>query len=145
MQGTLFADKLDVERNLNNLSKKGCPLHVLQQKAEEYVLQGHIERERTEYILLTIEAERGHRERVVNDMDVGDGVAGQGGTTDRGVGRDRLTRVQMIAELKDREEKMRSGAPDGGDTDQMRVYKFIIERLGSDRPLRLMVQASAGP
>ena len=108
-------------------------------------MQGHIERERTEYILLTIEAERGHRERVVNGMDVGDGVAGQGGTTDRGVGRDRLTRVQMIAELQDREEKMRSGAPDGGDTDQMRVYKLIIERLGSDRPLRLMVQASAGP
>ena len=51
----------------------------------------------------------------------------------------------MLAELADREEKMRSGAPDGEETDQMRVYKFIIERLNSDRPLRLMVQASAGP
>ena len=50
----------------------------------------------------------------------------------------------MVAELEDREEKLRSGAPDGAETDQWRVYKFIIERLASEQPLRLMVQASAG-
>ena len=118
---------------------------MLRQKADDYVLQGHIDKDRAEYILLTIEAERGHRERLVNDMDVGGGAAGQGGSTDRGVGTERLTRAQMLAELEDRVEKMRCGAPDGEETDQMRVYTFIIDRLNSERPLRLMVQASAGP
>ncbi|HIE69689.1 MAG TPA: hypothetical protein EYP98_05705 [Planctomycetes bacterium] len=143
-KGTLFADKLDVERNLNNLSKKGCPLHVLRQKADDYVLQGHIDKDRAEQILLHIEAERGRRERLVNDMDVGDGAPCQGGITDRTRGAEKLTRAQLVAELEDREEKLRSGAADGAETDQWRVYQFIIERLSSERPLRLMVQASAG-
>ena len=40
---------------------------------------------------------------------------------------------------------MKAGAPTGAETDQFRVFKFITERLlQSDKPLRLMVQASAG-
>ena len=141
-KGTLFADKLDVERCLNNLSKKGCPIHVLRQKAEEYIAGGHIDSGLAERILLHIEAERGRRERIVNDMDVGE--PGQGSTADRTRGAEKLTRAQLVAELEDRETKLRSGAADGADTDQWRVYQYIVEQLSSDRPLRLMVQASAG-
>ena len=141
-KGTLFADKLDVERCLNNLSKKGCPIHVLRQKAEEYIAGGHIDSGLAERILLHIEAERGRRERIVNDMDVGE--PGQGSTADRTRGAEKLTRAQLVAELEDRETKLRSGAADGADTDQRRVYQYIVEQLSSDRPLRLMVQASAG-
>ena len=118
-------------------------MHVLRQKAADYVSQGHIDKDRAENALLTIEAERGHRELVVNDMASGDASAGQAGT-DHDRGTEKLTRAQMVAELTDREGKLRSGAADGTDTDQWRVYQFIIERLESDRPLRLMVQASAG-
>ena len=49
-----------------------------------------------------------------------------------------------IRELEDREAKLRSGADPGGVTDQWRVYEYITNGLASDRPLRLMVQASAG-
>ena len=144
MQGTLFNDQLDAERAISNLSKKGCPINVIRQKADEFVAQGHLDRDHADCILLHIEAERGRRESVVNDMDVGGRDAAQGGLRDGGRGSEKLTRAQMVAELEDREEKMRSGAPDGEETDQTRVYKFIIERLDSGIPLRLMVQASAG-
>ena len=116
-------------------------MHVPRQKADDYVLQGHIDSDLAERILLHIDAERGRRERIVNDMDVGDG---QGSITDRTRGAEKLTRTQLVAELEDREAKMRSGVADGAVTDQWRVYQFIIEQLSSDRPLRLMVQASAG-
>jgi hypothetical protein len=50
----------------------------------------------------------------------------------------------MAAELEDREAKLRSGGTDGQETDQWRTYQFIVTELASDRPLRLMIQASAG-
>ena len=143
-KGTLFADKLDVQRCLNNLSKKGCPVHVLKQKAEDYIAGGHIGRDLAERILLHIEAERGGRERLVNDMDVGGRAKGQDASADRTRAAEKLTRAQLAAELEDREEKLRSGGMDGADTDQWRVYQYIIEQLSSDKPLRQMVQASAG-
>ena len=43
-----------------------------------------------------------------------------------------------------REKNMQAGAPDGGVTDQWRVYQHVIQQLQTGSPLRLMVQASAG-
>ena len=43
-----------------------------------------------------------------------------------------------------REKNMQAGAPDGGLTDQWRVYEHVITQLQTGSPLRLMVQASAG-
>ena len=118
--------------------------HVLRQKADEYVQQGHIDSGLAERIMLHIEQERGVNERVVNDMDAGGGATDQGapGDTDRSVVQ--LSRAQMAAELEDREVKLRSGGTDGQETDQWRSYQYIITELGSDRPLRLVIQASAG-
>ena len=73
-------------------------MHVLRQKAADYVSQGHIDKDRAENALLTIEAERGHRELVVKDMASGDASAGQAGT-DHDRGTEKLTRAQMVAEL----------------------------------------------
>jgi hypothetical protein len=95
-------------------------------------------------ILLHIESERGRRERVVNDMDTGDGAPDQGASADRNRSVEKLSHAQLVAELEDREAKLRTGSADGADTDQWRLYQYIITELGSDRPLRLMVQASAG-
>ena len=40
---------------------------------------------------------------------------------------------------------MKSGGEEGVETDQYRVFKFIIEQLEhGEKPLRLMIQASAG-
>ena len=76
-------------------------------------------------------------------MDVGGGAPDQDASADRTRAVEKLTRAQLVAELEGREEKLRSGATDGTDTDQWRVYQYIIEQLSSDKPLRLMVQASA--
>ena len=77
-------------------------------------------------------------------MDVVGGAPDHDASADRTRTAEKLTRAQLVAELEDREEKLRSGATDGAETDQMRVYQYVIEQLSSDKPLRLMVQASAG-
>ena len=50
----------------------------------------------------------------------------------------------MEALLAKRIDLMKAGGAGGKDTDQFRVFQFIIEVLQSDKKLRLMVQASAG-
>ena len=119
------------------------PIKVLRQKAGEFIAACLISNEHSDYILQTIEQFRGAT-RIVNDAFAagGNDDEGCGGAPDRSG--TRLSREQLLKELADREEKMRSGADDDGMTDQIRVYEHIIQELQSSRPLRIMVQASAG-
>ena len=55
----------------------------------------------------------------------------------------RMTLEQMKAELLDRESKMQAGGTNG-QTDQWRVYQYIIGSIIRGEYLRLMIQASAG-
>ena len=55
----------------------------------------------------------------------------------------RLTRAEIEEELAKRVAMMREGASAVGETDQYRVYQYIIGELESGNFLRLMVQASA--
>ena len=142
-KGTLFADTLDVQRCLYNMSKKGVPTHALRTKADEYVQHGHITAQMADSIMRVIEDERGAN-RLANDVDVGDGAPDPTNAAEEQRTVVRMNREQLAAELKDRETKLQAGAPDGQETDQWRVYQYIIAELSSDRPLRLMVQASAG-
>ena len=74
---------------------------------------------------------------------IADDVAANGGENAQERSGGRLSREQLEKELADREEKLQAGGEDGM-TDQYRVYQHIIQELESNRPLRLMVQASAG-
>ena len=56
----------------------------------------------------------------------------------------RLSAAALKKELEEREKNMQAGAPDGGVTDQWRVYQHVVTQLQTGSPLRLMVQASAG-
>ena len=67
--------------------------------------------------------------------------------------RSRLNHQELAALLREKEEQLRTPPTRGGhnmhsgETDQWRVYKHITEKLGQrqpTRPLRLLVQASAG-
>ena len=119
------------------------PIKVLRQKADDFKAARLISNEHSECILQTIEQFLGAT-RIVNDAFAagGNDDEGGGGAPDRSG--TRLSREQLLKELADREEKMRSGADDDGMTDQIRVYEHIIQELQSSRPLRIMVQASAG-
>ena len=55
----------------------------------------------------------------------------------------RLTRAEIEEELAKRVAMMREGASADAETDQYRVYQYIIGELESGNYLRLMVQASA--
>ena len=145
---------------------------VLRQKAEEFIEARLITDTLADQIIQTIEQMRG-ASRLINEVGDGDAGAQEpsdGTAQDRaGV---RLSRDQLFKELADREEKLQSSSEDGI-TDQYpslrnevlflvvyacpwfgqalilqrlryRVYQYIIGELQSDRPLRLMVQASAG-
>jgi hypothetical protein len=128
---------------LYNLHKKGVPIKVLRQKADDFKAACLISNEHSENILQTIEQFRGAT-RIVNDAFAAGGNDDEGGGSAPDRSGTRLSREQLLKELADREEKMRSGADDDGTTDQIRVYEHIIQELQSSRPLRIMVQASAG-
>lgn len=142
-KGSLFGGVLDIQRLLFNLHRKGVPTPVLRQKAEEFIAAGLITQELSDQVLQTIEELRGAT-RIANVAYDGGGEDDGGGgnsTPDRsGV---KLTIEQLRKELANREEKLQAGGEDGV-TDQYRVYTHIIQELESNRPLRLMVQASAG-
>ena len=81
-EGTLFAGTLDVERCIYNMHKKGVPMHVLRQKADEYAQHGHIETQKADSIVRLIEHERGATRLVgvdENNADAPDPAAAAGG------------------------------------------------------------------
>ena len=136
--GTLHAGRLDVQRMLYNLHRRQIPTSVLEDKATEYVSSGYMEEHESKGILNTIRAERGES-GVVND-----GALEGDGPVNAGLFR-RLTPEEIKAKLADNIEKMKAGGEDGVETDQYRVFKFIVEQLEhGEKPLRLMIQASAG-
>ena len=119
------------------------PIHALKEKAKLYVEQGLIRQEMAERVVKVIESERGDS-FVVNDVqpgDVPDAAAGGGDSLST-----RLSPEQMQALLEKRVEMMKEGHVGNGAavTDQYRVFSEIVAGLEQGRPLRLMVQASAG-
>ena len=136
--GTLHAGRLDIQRMLFNLHRRLIPTSVLEEKAAEYVASEYISEAEAKYILDVIRAERGES-GVANDAALdGDGPVNPGLSR-------RLTPEEIEAKLADNIEKMKAGGEEGVETDQYRVFNFIIEQLEhGEKPLRLMIQASAG-
>ena len=136
--GTLHAGRLDIQRMLFNLHRRQIPTSVLQEKAAGYVESKYMSEKEATGILNTILFERGEN-GVAND-----GALDGDGLVNHGLSR-RLTPEEIEAKLADNIEKMKAGGEEGVVTDQYRVFKFIIEQLEhGDKPLRLMIQASAG-
>ena len=57
---------------------------------------------------------------------------------------DKMNEELLQKELDKRIALMREGGPDGGVTDQARVFDHIVEQFEQGKYMRLMVQASAG-
>ena len=91
-------------------------------------------------VILVIEAERG-KTALTGNVN----AAGVGGHVEPDSHlQTRLSSEQLRTLLDQRVEMMRSGAAEGGVTDQFRVYQYIVQKIESGDYLRLMVQASAG-
>ncbi len=140
-QGSLHNGKLDAQRVIWNLHRRQLPEHVLEDKIKLYLGEGLLDEGQAEEMLKNILAERG-KTPIENFM-------GEGGEEEAGAGAvpsgpRKLTMAQMEALLAKRIELMQAGGKDCKDSDQYRVFKFIIEVLQSGKKLRLMVQASAG-
>ena len=97
------------------------------------MLNGDLPFGMAEAIVKCIEDERG-KQRLVN----------QGGAEEAEEGRlsDTMNQEELKAELDRRIALMRAGGPEGTETDQIRVFEFIIGELQSSRYLRLMIQGS---
>ena len=136
--GTLHAGRLDIQRMLFNLHRRLIPTSVLEEKAAEYVASEYISEAEAKYILDVIRAERGESGVANHAALDGDGPVNPGLSR-------RLTPEEIEAKLADNIEKMKAGGEEGVETDQYRVFNFIIEQLEhGEKPLRLMIQASAG-
>ena len=137
--GTLHAGSLDVQRMLYNLHRRKIPTNVLEDKAAEYVSSEYLSEADKNALLAVIRAERGES-GLVNDS----ALDGEGGPVNPGLGR-RLTSEEIEAKLKKNIEMMKVGGEEGVETDQFRVFNYIVEQLEyGKKPLRLMIQASAG-
>ena len=141
-KGSLFAGALDIERCLFNLYRKGLKIEILKEKADEYVLAGLISLDKARSVCKSIEEERGHQ-TIVNEQAASEAPADAEAAAEGNVS-SRLSAAALKKELEEREKNMQAGAPDGGVTDQWRVYQHVIQQLQTGSPLRLMVQASAG-
>jgi hypothetical protein len=141
--GTLHAGgSVDLQQALYNLFKRGLPLDKLREKVQQYRSwgpSGGFSDEDADFTMRTLEGLSGqHREanehvtKDTHDCDAEDAA-----------GPVRLTHNQLVQLLKEREKNMQKGAKEH-DTDQWRVYKYIISKLTSEGALRLIIQASAG-
>ena len=136
--GTLHAGRLDAQRVLYNMHRRRIPTSILAEKTDEYVASNYLSEEEAKHTLDVIRAERGES-GVVNDE-----ALDAEGPVNPGLSR-RLTREEIEAKLERNIEMMKAGGDEGVETDQYRVFKFIIEQLEhGEKPLRLMIQASAG-
>ena len=126
---------------VSRVASPQVPLAALNEKAKLYVDQGLIRQDMAERVIRVIESERGDS-FYVNDVPA-DAQAAAGGGDSLST---RLSPEQMRALLERRVEMMKQGHVGNGAavTDQYRVYSEIVARLEQGRPLRLMVQASAG-
>ena len=135
-KGTLFAGTLDIQRVLYNLYRKMLPKQALEEKADEYVKAGFIDRHTANRVLKCIEMERG------TTTHLNDGAGNE--AQDAADINAKLDTKGLEALLEKRVEMMKAGAGGTGVTDQFRVYQHIVQRLETGEYLRLMVQASAG-
>ena len=138
---TFFAVSKTTLVGVSRVASPQVPLAALKEKAKLYVDQGLIRQDMAERVIRVIESERGDS-FYVNDVPA-DAQAAAGGGDSLST---RLSPEQMQALLERRVEMMKQGHVGNGAavTDQYRVYSEIVARLEQGRPLRLMVQASAG-
>ena len=153
-RGTLHGGSVDVQQTLLALCKRMVPLQVLAEKVKKYREAGLMNAEEADYTLKVLEQQcRAMRET--------DAHAGEEHTGD---GNDslplRLSTEEMRRELEHREHLLRlkparssercnghnheSGSADREETDQWRLYEEIRTDLQGRRPVRKVIQASAG-
>jgi len=130
------------QRCLLNLYRKGVKVEALKEEADEYVMPRLISLDKARPVCKTIAEERGHQ-RIVNEQAASEAPADAEAAAERNVSSS-LSAAALKKELEERGVNMQAGAPDGGVTDQRRVYQHVIQQLQTGPPLRLMVQASSG-
>ena len=74
--GTLHGDKFDVERNLWFPARRLVPLHVLKDKLDVYIAEGHIAAPEKDHYAQVFEEMLGvHRENNLHGATTGDGAS----------------------------------------------------------------------
>ena len=114
---------------------------MLEDKAREYVDKHSdlVTEQQAKAILEVIRAERGES-GLANDTSLDDDTPARSAGLSH-----RLTREEMATLLSTRIEQMRAGGGADHPTDQYRVFTYVTGQVqNGDRPLRLMIQASAG-
>ncbi len=104
----------------------------MRERAKAYVDAGLLTEEVAERIMSVILSERNHEEFL--NEGASDAPEHSNLTT-------KLTQEQLQQLLEEREAMMQQGSED---SDQWRVYQYVVNRLQTGMYLRLMVQASAG-
>ena len=133
-----------METDLWFLARCLGPLHVLKEKLDVYIAEGHIAAHEKDHYAQVFETMLG-QQRETNLHGARD-VAGVAATTEPDEENRQMNEAELRHELAERERQMRTfQGQEGVATDQWRVYKEAIQVLEEGRaPLRLCLQASAG-
>jgi hypothetical protein len=141
--GTLHNGRLDVTSTLWTLARRLVHLHVLKEKLNDYIAEGHFPAsEKDDYVHVFEQMQGVVRQQ---NLSPGPGGADAAGTDAANAP---MTEDELRAELSAREllmQTLRDGVETGLLSDQWRVYSEIVEKLmKNEAPLRLFMQASAG-
>ena len=119
-QGTLYMGRLDAQRALFNLHRKLVPTDSLHATAQRYVDGKHMTSDEAARIMRAIEQQRGQL-RITGDASSSSGDPG--GVEGSSVVSPKMSLQEMAAELRKREEMMRSGGDGAAGTDQWRAVE----------------------
>ena len=134
INGRLHGWAVDGWGAVGQLALRSLPLDVLRSKAQEYVDAQLIGEAEARVMIQVVEDERGLSGLVNTHLDGSDSEA-DGGTGDRPLAK--LTSQQLQELLQEREKQMADGGGNG-ETDQIRVYKEIVDAFSNGRYLRMM-------
>ena len=139
--GTLHEGVLDIHSTLWALARRLVPLHVLKEKLDVYIQEGHLPEDAKESFVEVFE----QMHSICREQNVyADPGASSAANTD--AENAPMSKEELQAELASREQLLRRlHGSEGAWTDQWRVYEEIVSAISENRaPLRMFLQASAG-
>jgi hypothetical protein len=141
-KGSLYDRCLDGQRVLFNMHRKGLPTQIIEEKQRAYVESGLLTEKEALAIMNAIREHRSE-ENPLNEP-ASAGSADEDREDAGGCSSAHCKSVNLKDALRDHEEKLQAGGPEGECTDQWRIYSEIVGCLAGGAVARMLVQASAG-
>ena len=141
-KGSLYDRCLDGQRVLFNMHRKGLPTELIEEKQRAYVESGLLSEKEAMAIMNAIREHRSEEKPLTEPGLAGSACEDRDDASGPPGARGKIANLENA--LKDHEQKLQAGGPDGQCTDQWRIFSEIVGDLAGGAVARTLVQASAG-